>query len=346
MMSGASALLRKSNAGRISTELKDKDLDLATSKQRFFILTAALIALIGFLAFGYLRSNTANNLPVIKDNMQQPVETDVAVDKQVATDGAALTNNVAIAAQSGQIHSQWQLLKQEADKGSASAACQLYKVLEDCRLNVGITSEADRTLSALAAGETWPNAENQAIELHAISENLDNACKTIPTEMHSDYTKYLLQAALSGHEPSMYQYVTDPGIDTQRAVENVDAIRNYRDNASRLVDQLLQNGSVEGLSLAFHVANGATFVDLSPIKPRNPAEVIRLGTALQLAGKYRPATEASIQKAIAEVTPQVASNAKRNGEALAKNFNRKFSSEPNGDPTPTSTHHECDELSK
>jgi len=322
---------------------------LATSKKTYFVLAIGLVAIAIFAIIKYQRPDETS-APAVKQSDAQKVES-TAIEPvgtgspENPINHVDTSNNAAGEVRFGQIRLEWQELKREADSGSPASACKLYKVLEDCRFNEDVTKAADGTITALASGAKLPNGEKQVIELQKISGKLSSACSAIPKEMYSEYPKYLLQAALAGHEPSMFQYVTDPGIDAERPLENLDALRAYRDNAPRLVDLLLQNGSTEALSLAFAVANGNPFVSQSPVRARNPLEVIRLGTALQLATTPRARIETSIGQAMMEVDRQAASKAKSNGQADAKKFNRKFSTGPNGDASPSSTLQECDGLS-
>lgn len=215
----------------------------------------------------------------------------------------------------------WLALLAQADAGDPHAACQLSVLLDDCRLAAEVGEMVETQISMAASEETnvIANARDIAV-LETSIDPLRDACAAVPADLVTQGWIYLLRAAIAGHEPSMFRFVTDLPVDPRLSAETADAWSVYREHAAVFIGLLLQRASPEALTLAFHAAQGAIFVGDRPIQTRDPAAVVRLGTALIELREADPGSEENIAHALAELSAFESLRARAEGQRLADRF--------------------------
>jgi len=221
----------------------------------------------------------------------------------------------------------WLALLAQADGGDPHAACQLSVLLDDCRLAAEVGEMVETQISMAASEDTNVIANARDIALLETSiDPLHDACATVPADLVSQGWIYLLRAAIAGHEPSMFRFVTDLPVDPRQSGETSDAWSVYREHAALFIGLLLQRASPEALTLAFRAAQGAIFVGDRPIQTRDPAAVVRLGTALIELHEADPGSEENIAHALAELTDFESVRARAEGQRLADRFMQRRTS--------------------
>ncbi len=215
----------------------------------------------------------------------------------------------------------WLALLAQADAGDPHAACQLSVLLDDCRLAAEVDEMVETQISMAASEDTnvIANARDIAV-LETSIDPLRDTCASVPADLVSQGWIYLLRAAIAGHEPSMFRFVTDLPVDPRLSGETTDAWSVYREHAALFIGLLLQRASPEALMLAFRAAQGAIFVGDRPIQTRDPAAVVRLGTALIQLREADPGSEENIALALAELPALESVRARAEGQRLADRF--------------------------
>lgn len=218
----------------------------------------------------------------------------------------------------------WLALLARADAGDPHAACQLSVLLDDCRLaaEVGAMVETQISMAASEAANLIANARDIAV-LEISIDPLRATCAAVPADLVSQGWIYLLRAAIAGHEPSMFRYVTDLPVDPRPSVETSDAWSVYREHAAILIGLLMQRASPEALGLAFRAAQGVALVGDRPVQSRDPAAVVRLGTALIELREADPGSEENIARALAELSAVESIRARTEGRRLADRIRQR-----------------------
>lgn len=211
----------------------------------------------------------------------------------------------------------WRSLQREADAGDPRAACELALLLDDCRIASAIGEMVETQVSMAAWSDANPViAAAEIAALEASAEAYRPQCASVPDALRERGWRYLLAAAIAGHEASIHRFLTDPPFYPDAGEQYRQARQRYREDAPLLLGDLLQRQSPGAIALAFRAAQGeALFEDLA-LQPRDPAAVVRLGTALVTLHEDA-AREAAIEAAIGQLSPRVAARARGEGRKLA-----------------------------
>jgi TPR repeat protein len=213
----------------------------------------------------------------------------------------------------------WFALITAADAGAADAACRLGLMLDDCRLVADVDAMIDTQIAMAAQGEVDPaQAEREIGALQASVEAQRAVCGALPADLPERAWRYLMHAAIAGHEPSMYRFVIDPPLPSARSAEFRAALRAWHANAPLLLGSLLQRGSPESVALAFRAAQGEVFLDGQALLPRDPATVVRLGTALIALREDDVASLLVVERALSELSRTAARRALYEGQRLTE----------------------------
>jgi hypothetical protein len=217
----------------------------------------------------------------------------------------------------------WIPLLVAADGGDPLAACRLSLLLDDCRLASAVSRMIETQVSMAASSEVpLAQAASEIGELELSVEALQRSCADVPPALVERGWSYLLHAAIAGHAPSMLRFLTDPPLDAASPYETRTATAAYRENAALFLGDLLQRASPEALELAFRASQGVALALDQPIQVRDPAAVVRIGTALAMLGDDGGDTQAAIEQALSELSSRQAQQAHADGQRLVNRFLR------------------------
>jgi len=213
----------------------------------------------------------------------------------------------------------WATLLHAAQQDDPVAACRLAVLLDDCRMADDIGAMIETRISMAArAGDGLREAAAEIEELEASAEPLRASCADAPPALVAQGWNFLLRAAIAGHEPSMYRFVTDPPLAAQAPAEARAALAAWRQHARVLLVGLLRRASPQALPLAYRAAQGEPLVADLPLQPRDPAAVLRLGSALAMLLEDDANRASELETAALELPPAVQRQARREGAQLAR----------------------------
>ena len=215
----------------------------------------------------------------------------------------------------------WQALLPAAQADDPVAACRLALLLDDCRLAADVAAMIDTQLSMAAqSGRAAQEAAAEIAALEASAEPLQRSCGDAPPALVGHGWSFLLRAAIAGHEPSMYRFVTDPPFDPAAPAEAQAALDAWQRHAGLLLGDLLRRASPHALRLAYRVAQGEALVGDRALQPRDPRAVLRLGTALAVVQEDDSARSVELAEVEAELSPAQTRQARTEGARLALHF--------------------------
>ena len=215
----------------------------------------------------------------------------------------------------------WATLLHAAQQDDPVAACRLAVLLDDCRMADDIGAMIETRISMAArSGDSLREAAAEIEALDASAEPLRASCGDAPPALVAQGWNFLLRAAIAGHEPSMYRFVTDPPLATESLDEARAALAAWRQHARVLLVGLLRRASPQALPLAYRAALGEVMVADLPLQPRDPAAVLRLGSALALLREDDANRNEELEMAALELPPAEQRRVRREGAQLARQF--------------------------
>ena len=215
----------------------------------------------------------------------------------------------------------WATLLHAAQQDDPVAACRLAVLLDDCRMADDIGAMIETRISMAArAGDGLREAAAEIEALDASADPLRASCADAPPALVAQGWSFLLRAAIAGHEPSMYRFVTDPPLAAQAPDEAHAALAAWRQHARVLLVGLVRRASPQALPLAYRAAQGEPLVADLALQPRDPAAVLRLGSALAMLLEDDANRASELETAALELSPAVQRQARREGAQLARQF--------------------------
>ena len=191
-----------------------------------------------------------------------------------------------------------------ARAGDASSACVIATILSKCAEGRKLREIAERTMDAAARSAQADVETVRGIAgMREAGEKAGRYCDGITESRMDERWRYLLQAAASGNPDSMFEYVVSPPIDLERPLEFAEAIYDFRRNALQFTELLVQNGSIEGLHLAFRLNAGDLYFGAQPIIGANPREALRFAATYS---RYRKLSnrEREMMRRLADEMPR------------------------------------------
>lgn len=215
----------------------------------------------------------------------------------------------------------WSTLLADAAADDPVAACRLAVLLEDCRLARDIEVMIETELSmAEREGRGPASVASEIVALEASAASARAACGAAPPALLAHEWNYLLRAALAGHEPSMYRFVTDLPVDAQWPDEAAAARVAWRRYAPEILSALVQRRSPESLVLAYRAAQGFAILGDQPLQRRDPRAAARLGAALAIVHEDDPALAVELAALARELDQVQLHRARSEGARLADGF--------------------------
>jgi hypothetical protein len=212
----------------------------------------------------------------------------------------------------------WWPMRTRAESGEATAACELSLQIEDCALADDVEAMVDTHIAMAArSGVDAALAAREIGELQASVEGLRRHCANLPAEIRAQAWRYLLAAAVAGHEASMYRFLVDPPLPPGADPDHAVALAAWHANAPLLLGSLLQRGSPEAVALAFRAVQGEVFVGTRPLQARDPAAMVRLGTALVALREDDSTSQVVLERAATELPEATVARLRQEGRALA-----------------------------
>ena len=199
-------------------------------------------------------------------------QTALPADANIPTAAAATMNSIALPPVNMPLAAIYDALVQRALAGDARAACRLGVELQQCKMLSSLRGqlrmqELIQKPQSFPPGTTVQKEAELRLQREQQSEGresviaptrkriqrIERICGTHERDAELEYPKWLLRAALAGHNASKSSYLSDQSYLPRAAVERPELVQLYVKHASEFLREGIQSGNRGALQMSAEV---------------------------------------------------------------------------------------------